>query len=209
MTLYYFYGSIFIMSRGVVIGLASLPGAGKGELAVQLELLGAEHFHVGNVVRATAQANDFKPEGNAREAYLPFWRVYSAEHGENWLARLAMAHATEKQCPVVVDGVRIAADAETIASTGTMYWLHGDLPTLAERVIKRSRVEDGNTLSVDDYVEVMERDLANMGNFSMGAVRELCTIHLLPVPEIQGEIERAENYHRLAVHVLETSGLRQ
>ncbi len=195
----------FIMSRGVVIGLASLPGAGKGELAVQLELLGAEHFHVGDVVRTTAQANDFEPEVNAREAYLPFWRLYSAEHGENWLARLAMAHAEEKQRPVVVDGVRIAADAETIASAGTMYWLHGDLPILGKRVLKRSRAEDHEIVSVDEYVEAMKRDLADMGNFSMGAVRELCTIHLLPIPEIQDEVERAENYHKLAVYVLETS----
>lgn len=197
------------MAHGVVIGLASVQGGGKGELVKPLVFAGAEHFHLGTVVRDTARANGFVPEEETREAYLPFWKEYSADYGENWLAKLAMAHAQEKEVAIVVDGVRIAADAGTIAEVGTMFWMHTDLRAVAERVVRRAREEDQNTTTVEECIESMESDLAGTGHFSMGTVRDLCTVHLLPVPEIEDETARAEAYRAQAMFVLETSGARE
>lgn len=191
------------MSRNTVIGLASLPGAGKGELAEQLALLGVEHMHVGSVVRATAESNGFVPVEETREAYLPFWQQYSQDHGQDWLARIAIRSAEENKRPVLMDGVRIPADVETIALQGVMLWLHADLPNLANRIISRQRVEDQKTLTVDAYIDVMQKDLANKGNFSMGEIRGLCTTALLPVPTITDSSDRADHYHDLAEHILE------
>lgn len=193
----------------MVIGIAGLAGAGKGSLAAQLALLGLEHFNGGEVVRATARANDFVPEDATRDAYMPFWREYSMQHGDDWLSRLAFAKAAEKQSPVVFDGVRILADAEAITAQGPMYWMRAELPVLAGRVMLRARKDDQHITTTEHYVEIMQKDLTNTGIFQMGAIRETCTAHLLPVPEIQNEDARAEAYHHLAKHVLKITGLSQ
>jgi hypothetical protein len=196
------------MSRGYVIGLGSLPGAGKGELAEQAVLLGVEQLHVGSIVRATALANGFVPTDETREAYLPFWGEYSQEHGQDWLARIAFQAAEEKDLPVILDGVRIPADAQTIASApnGTMSWLQGDLTSLARRVLARGRIEDVGIVDVHSYVEAMQKELAGEGNFSMGAVREASEVFLL-APEISDETERTKYYSSLATHLLDLCDL--
>lgn len=113
------------MSRGHVIGLGSLQGAGKSELAEQVVSLGAEYLHVGTIVRATAQANGFVPAEETREAYLPFWGQYTKNHGQDWLARVAFEAAEESGIEIVwipvseitshVESGEIA-DADTLSS---------------------------------------------------------------------------------------------
>lgn len=192
------------MSSGHVIGLGSLPGAGKGELAEQLSELGAEQLHVGTLVRITARNNGFVPTEETREAYLPFWGDYSQEHGQDWLAKIAFAAAQESGSLVLLDGVRIPADAIAIAnaSNGTMVWLESDLENVARRVLARGRKEDANITDVADYVAKMQADLANDGNFSMGAVRAASEVFLLPAPELPDPSNRAGYYNSLAQHVL-------
>lgn len=193
-----------MISSPYVIGLASLPGAGKGQLAEQLASLDVGYLHVGSLVRSTAQANGFVPAEETRQAYLPFWREYSSEHGQDWLARIALQAAEDTKRPVVMDGVRIVADAITIAAHGVMAWLEADLPTLAERVMERNKIEDRGIGSIEDYVTAMNKELAGVGNFSMGDIRDLCTLHLLPIPQIQDTALRAAHYHSLAEYVLQT-----
>jgi cytidylate kinase len=132
------------MSKGHVIGLASLPGAGKQGIAQGLLELGVEHLHIGTVVRATAKENGFVPKDDSREAYLPFWGEFAKKHGQEWLARLALDTAAKTGSTILLDGVRIPADAEVISRTddGSMVWLEGDLGTLAQRVVGRNRIED-------------------------------------------------------------------
>lgn len=192
------------MSRGYVIGLGSLPGAGKGQLAEQFSLLGIKPVNIGSIVYSTANANGFFPEKETREAYLPFWREYAEVHGQDWIARIAFQTAEETESRVLLEGVRIPADAHAIgqAANGTMVWLESDLPTVARRVLARGRTEDAGLLSAADYIAKAQRELADEGNFQMGAIRDLSEISLLPTPEISDLAERASYYNSLARHVL-------
>lgn len=197
------------MPYGHVIGLGSLPGAGKGELAKQLSGINVEHLHVGTIVRSMARYNGFIPAEETREAYLPFWTEYSKKHGPDWLARTAFQLAEASERCVLLDGVRIPADAEAIAKAdnGTMVWLECDPRIVARRVLSRGRIEDMGISSIDDYVARMQEDLDGTGNFSMGAVRDASEIFLLPVPEIDNQSARVEHYRSLAKHLLDVCGL--
>ncbi len=196
------------MSKDHVIGLASLPGAGKGEIAKELTKLGVEHLHIGGVVRSIAEEAGFVPKGNTREAYLPFWAEYAYEHGQGWLAELAMEKAVETDSILLLDGVRIPADAEMLTKdvNSSMVWLEGNLTTLAERVDKRGRGEDAE-LTEGKILAKMQNDLADKGSFSMGAVRSASQLFLLPVPEIEDPEHRADYYIKLAKHILDICGL--
>ncbi len=196
------------MSQTSVIGLGALAGAGKGELSEQLIQFGVDYMHIGTVVRSTAQANGFIPENDGREAYLPFWGEYAQEHGQDWLSKLAFERAKEIGRPVLLDGVRIPADAEVITASpnGLMCWLEADIETIADRAIRRARADDLG-LSREDFIEKMQKDLSGEGSFSMGAVRDASELFLLRTPEIDDLLERATYYHSLAQHVLAASGM--
>lgn len=197
------------MIRPFVIGLGALPGAGKGELAQQLAVHGVEHLHVGTIVRSTARVNGFAPAEETREAYLPFWGEYSKIHGQDWLARVAFQTAAEKEVPVTLDGIRIPADAKTIAESedGLMCWLEGELTTLAQRAIRRARIEDAKITTIQEHVDIMSRDLSDNGAFSMGGVRDASELGLLPIPEIPDVTARQKHYEQLAHHLLTVCGL--
>ena len=192
------------MSQGFVIGLGALAGAGKGELSEQLVTLGLDYMHVGSVVRSAAKENGFIPENDGREAYLPFWGEYAKEHGQNWLSQLAFERAKTIGGPVLLDGVRIPADAEEIAASpsGLMCWLDADIETIADRATLRARSDDLG-LSRDDFIAKMQRDLNGEGSFSMGAVRNASELFLVRTPQIDDPIERAAYYRGLAQHVLD------
>ncbi len=192
------------MLSGKVIGLGSLPGAGKGELAEQLSRQGVQHLHVGTLVRSTANDYGFAPVNQTREAYLPFWAEHAKTHRNNWLAKIAFKIAHKQNSIVLLDGVRIPADAQSIAqaNNGTMAWLQGDLPTLANRVLSRQRIEDEGIRAAEDYVDAMQKELDGKGNFSMGAVRNASEVFLLPIPDIADLDNRSAYYGRLASHLL-------
>lgn len=196
------------MSKGHVIGLASLPGAGKEGIAQGLIKLGVEHLHIGTVVRSTARENGFVPKDDSREAYLPFWGEYAKEQGQDWLARLALKTADETGSTILLDGVRIPKDAEIIseANNGHMVWLGGNLDVLARRVVVRNRIEDEG-ITESEYVVKMKKDLAGEGHFPMGSVRDASELFLLPVPEIEDPAGRTAYYDQLARHVLDICGL--
>lgn len=197
------------MSRGYVIGLGSLPGAGKGALVEQLEARGVRHLHVGTMVRQAAESNGFIPEDETREAYLPFWREHASRHGNDWLARIAFATAKDLKSPVVLDGVRIKADAQAIKDTknATMVWLDGDLPVLAQRLLDRGRVEDVGIQTVEDHITSLQAQLDGRGEFDLGGVRELADINLFPTVQIE-DLEKRQLYNgRIADSLLDLCNL--
>jgi cytidylate kinase len=197
------------MSRGHVIGLGSLPGAGKGALVEQLEARGVHHLHVGTIVRQAAEHNGFVPEDETREAYLPFWREHASRHGNDWLARIAFATASDLKSPVVLDGVRIKADANAIkgAKNATMVWLDGDLPVLAQRLLDRGRIEDAGVQTVEDHITALQAQLDSRGEFDLGGVRELAEISLFPTVQIE-DLEQRQLYNgRIADNLLDLCNL--
>ena len=196
------------MSRGYVIGLGSLPGAGKSALTEQLVTRGLEHLHVGTIVRSIAADQGFIPADNTREAYLPFWREYAAEHGQDWLAKIAFSTANDKKAGVVLDGVRIPADAQTVrrANNGKLIWIDGDLPVLAQRLLDRDRVEDAELETLEAHTEALQRQLDDTSGFSLGAVRELAEIRLFPTVQIDDLTARQQYYGRQAASLIDLCG---
>ncbi|MFT4532555.1 MAG: cytidylate kinase [Candidatus Saccharimonadales bacterium] len=199
------------MSKGHVIGLGAMPGAGKDQLVASLEILGVQELHVGTLVRATAREQGFTPAENTREAFIPFWIDYCATNGPETLARVALEAAEKSGSNFVLNGVRTMPDAAHLAGStnSTMVWLSSDIRIAAARVMRRDRIEDRRFKTIDECIADMERDLANEGNFPMGHIMDTSAFSITPVPNMEDEGLRTKRYDEVACYVMAKIGLKR
>lgn len=180
-----------------LIGLAGPEGAGKSDLSEALAELGCERFYVGDAVRQRAAAEGFVPQDHTREAYLPFYRQVAAQEGPDWIAQVAYSRYLETGATIVIDGVRIPADAEYVASRrGLMLYLHGDREQLDQRLRARGRPED--------MPNDADQDQTDKQTFGLNEVAAHAEHFVLPMEHVADEKLRKQCYRDLGEYILDT-----
>lgn len=155
----------FTIKDNVVVGIAGMPGSGKGVFRRTVQRMGYPVVTMGDVVRAEVKRRNLKPTPenlgktmlNLRELEGP------AAIAKRCIPKLEKA----PERLVVIDGIRSLAEVEEFKKhfpNFILVALHTNPKTRYKRLVQRRRSDDPR-----DWETFVERDLRELG-VGMGAV---------------------------------------
>lgn len=172
----------------IIVCIAGMPGSGKSIVAKAALDLGLRIYNMGDVVREET----LKKYGKIAPELL---RRTSIELRKKFGARIIaektlekMKRTLDKECMVVVDGVRSLEEIGVFSKLGKVVILaiHASPKTRFERILKRNRPGDPKT-----WEEFRQRDLTEL-NFGIGSVIALADYMIVNEGDVRETYKKAK-----------------
>lgn len=156
----------------MIIGVAGLNGAGKGEVISFLSQRSFETASLSDVIRSELERRGL---AESRERMIKVGRELRSKGGAGVLAELA-AQDFQGDRNYAVDSIRHPAEVEVLRSCGQPFklvWVDADIETRLERLRRRGRQGDPESLDALRALEGQELVSDDPSGQQLLAVREL------------------------------------
>jgi dephospho-CoA kinase len=155
----------FVITDKVVVGIAGMPGAGKGVFQKTLQKLGYHVVTMGDAVREEVQRRNLEPTPeNLGKTMLNLREI----DGPAAIAKRCISKLEKLPGPVVViDGIRSLVEVEEFKKhfpDFVLLAIHASPKTRYTRLVRRKRSDDP-----EDWETFVERDQRELG-VGMGSV---------------------------------------
>ena len=156
----------------MIIGVSGLNGSGKGALLAELATRGYEILSLSDVVR-----DELAREGldETRERMIEAGNALRRAHGPGALAQ-KLVKRLEEATSYGIDSIRHPAEVEALAAISSEFrliWVKAAAEIRLDRMQKRGRGGDPNTLEELERLEALERGGRDGATQQLDAIRDL------------------------------------
>ena len=162
---------------GMIFGVAGPNGAGKGEIVEYLVARSFESFSLSDEIRQELSRRGIE---ESRERMIEVGTQLRAEGGPGVLAERAV-ETLESDRNYAIDSIRHPAEVEILRACGhpfKLIWIDADIETRFERLHKRGRAGDPQTLEHLRTLESREMGSDDPAAQQLLAVKELADFEL-------------------------------
>jgi dCMP deaminase len=176
----------------MILGVAGPNGAGKGEVVAYLRARSFASLSLSDVIRDELRG---RGERETRERMIEAGRALRAAHGPAVLAERIRARLRPDR-HYVVDSIRHPAEVEALRSLGARFrllWVDAEPARRFERLRKRARPGDPESLEQLLQLEARERGSADSAAQQLDAVAKLADLELRnddTLETLQGRVQQ-------------------